>query len=134
MKYIHKPTEVEAIRYRGDNQSIEEVLDFTGKFGVKNNIVEVRKDILYIKNPNGELVVNVGDYIIKGEKEGDYWVCVPDVFEKSYEVKEGKVPFGITSYGNIGYQCPHCKAEYSVGCLPDDKICKFCHKDMRVLE
>lgn len=47
---------------------------------------------------------------------------------------KGKVPFGITTYGNIGYQCPYCRAEYSVGCLPDDKTCVFCHKDMRVKE
>ena len=140
MKYIHKPTEVEAIRYRGGNQSIEEVLDFTGKFGVKNDIVSIRKDALYIKNPNGELVVNIGDYIIKGEKEGDYWTCASDVFEKSYEVKEGKVPFGFVQgqrlfeTGTYGYICPHCNAVYAPMCLPDDEMCVFCHKDMRVKE
>ena len=45
-----------------------------------------------------------------------------------------KVPFGITINGDVGYECPHCMAVYSAGCLPDDKICEFCHKDMRVKE
>ena len=47
---------------------------------------------------------------------------------------EGKVPWGITLGGYPGYRCPHCNSTYGVGCLPKDKICEFCHKDMRVKE
>ena len=49
-------------------------------------------------------------------------------------VDKPKVPFGITINGDVGYQCPHCMAVYGAGCLPEDKICEFCHKDMRVKE
>ena len=82
MKYIHKPTEIEAVQYTGDNK--EEINPLTQD----GTIEYVSEGRLAIINPNGELTVNVGDYVIKGEKEGDYWVCASDVFEKSYEVKE----------------------------------------------
>ena len=134
MKYIHKPTEIEAVQYTGDNK--EEINTLTQD----GTIEYVSEGRLAIINPNGELTVNVGDYVIKGEKEGDYWVCASDVFEKSYEVKEGKVPFGFVQgqrlfeMGTYGYICPHCNAVYDPMCLPEDKICVFCHKDMRVDE
>lgn len=35
------------------------------------------------------LEARVGDYIIKGEKEGDFYPCKADVFEKTYEVSHG---------------------------------------------
>lgn len=80
MKYIHKPTEVEAIQYTGDMESLNDVVTFCG--AAYSTVVD---DTLHIKNPNGDLVVNEGDYVIKGEKDGDYWVCTEDVFEKSYD-------------------------------------------------
>ena len=94
MKYIHKPTEVEAIQYTGEN--FNNILEF-----IKSNEGEIwyqtmsgygKNDVMkiHIRNfiLNERLDVEIGDYIIKGEKKGDFWVCTPDVFEKSYEVKE----------------------------------------------
>ena len=43
---------------------------------------------LRLKNANGYLDINKSDYVIKGEKEGDFWVCTEDAFNSSYEVKE----------------------------------------------
>ena len=96
MKYIHKPTEVEAIQYTGDNE--EELLKFISPTHIYQECKSVSIDAngkaqmelggLKLKNANGYLDINKGDYVIKGEKEGDYWTCSSDVFEKSYEVKE----------------------------------------------
>lgn len=58
----------------------------------------------------------------------------PEQFWNRRAENKPKVPFGITINGDIGYECPYCKAVYSVACLPKDKMCEFCHKDMRVKE
>ena len=84
MKYIHKPTEVDAIQFTGDNCDelmifAPDNIDPTTAFGSTS---------LRLKNANGYLDINKGDYVIKGEKEGDFWVCAEDVFNRSYEAKE----------------------------------------------
>ena len=87
MKYVHRQTEVWAVQYTGDNY--DELMRFAP--GHIAAIQDLSNDLVFstahlkLRNANGYLDINPGDYIIKGEKEGDYWVCTPDVFEKSYE-------------------------------------------------
>ena len=84
MKYIHKPIEVEAIQFTGDNN--DELMAFA-----PDNIdptTAIGPVSLRLKNANGYLDINKSDYVIKGEKEGDFWVCTEDAFNSSYEVKE----------------------------------------------
>lgn len=93
MRYIHKPIEVEAIQFTGDNEY--EIAEFmgipTGMLQMSVNAVlrtdgDYSKDThLHITTAKSMMTAVCGDYIIKGEKEGDFWVCTPDVFEKSYE-------------------------------------------------
>ena len=42
---------------------------------------------LIIKTLEGEHIVSVGDYIIKGI-EGEFYPCKPNIFEKTYELLE----------------------------------------------
>ena len=96
MKYIHKPTEVEAIQFTGN---VNELIDFCEGHllyevdvlsrTLDGNVATGYRNIRLL-NGNGELEIRPHDYIIKGEKKGDFWVCASDVFEKSYEVKEGR--------------------------------------------
>lgn len=40
---------------------------------------------MYIDHPHsGKLTVNVGDYVIKGTSEGDFYPCSAEVFDQTY--------------------------------------------------
>ena len=41
----------------------------------------------YIKTLEGDMIVSLGDYIIKGVN-GEFYPCKPDIFEKTYEAVE----------------------------------------------
>ena len=86
MKCMHNPTIVDAFRFDGTN--FLEISILTGR----DATLHVRDGCILIPSPHGEVAAHVGDYIIKGEKEGDCWVCAPDVFEKSYTILEGDPP------------------------------------------
>ena len=44
----------------------------------------------FIKTLEGDMLVSLGDYIIRGVN-GEYYPCKPDIFEKTYErVEEQK--------------------------------------------
>lgn len=42
---------------------------------------------LYIKTLEGDMLVSIGDYIIKGV-QGEFYPCKPDIFEQTYEIVE----------------------------------------------
>ena len=81
-KYRTKPCEIEAIQWTGNNE--EEILSF-----VKNKHYISFDGDLYLITLEGEMKANVGDYIIKGLR-GDFYPCKPDVFQKKYELIDGK--------------------------------------------
>lgn len=76
MKYRKKPIVVEAIQYTDDN--LLEVMKFCGEgktlFG----------SYLYIVTLEGNMRVNVGDYVIKGVR-GECYPCEKSIFEETYE-------------------------------------------------
>lgn len=80
MKYRHKPSEVEAVRYTGVNQS--EVSEFTaGQAKFSGNDVVLRTFC-------GDVIARPGDYIVC-DAAGEFYPCRPEVFEESYDaVKE----------------------------------------------
>ena len=86
-KYRKKPVEVEAFCYDGDFKN------FNGEYYVPGWAVEAHRDgvlyfkdqgELYVKTLEGDMRVNVGDYIIQGVK-GEIYPCKPDIFEQTYE-------------------------------------------------
>ncbi len=95
MKYRKKPIEVEAIKWTGENN--REMWEFLGgspdeymsadgpDFHIDHYQV---KGGLIIKTSEGNMIANIGDYIIKEpfDKERKYYPCKPDIFELTYDV------------------------------------------------
>ncbi|WJQ02869.1 hypothetical protein QT236_12580 [Geobacillus stearothermophilus] len=83
-KYRKKPIIVEAF------QLTEELLDkkgWTDEY-VGTRKIKYRLDHAIIQTLEGEMIANIGDYIITGIN-GEIYPCKPDIFEKTYEpVKE----------------------------------------------
>lgn len=76
MKYRKKPIIVEAIQYTDDN--LLEVMKFCGEGKTLFDYY------LYIVTLEGNMRVNIGDYVIKGVR-GEFYPCKPDIFEETYE-------------------------------------------------
>lgn len=75
-KYVKKPVEVEAIQWTGMN--FKEISMFCG-----DNVALFANQPV-ISTLEGDMVVSVGDYVIKGTK-GEFYPCKPDIFELTYE-------------------------------------------------
>lgn len=67
MKYVHKPIEVKAIQFNGDNK--EEIAEFT-----KGNV-----SFLF---PDHSIIVK-GDWIVK--KENKYYIYSQEQFERTFD-------------------------------------------------
>ena len=78
MKYVHKPTYVDAIQWKGDN--FEEVKEFAGEFVVYDEETHTLQTRLL----EGDLSVEVGKYLIKGV-DRQFYPCSEEVFLASYE-------------------------------------------------
>lgn len=78
MKYVKRPTVVEAIQFDGYNA--EEIKFFCG-----DNCIIGFFDRVVIKTLEGNMTANIGDYIIKGIK-GEFYPCKPDIFEETYDL------------------------------------------------
>jgi hypothetical protein len=96
MKYRKKTVVIEAFKYEGD------LMNSDGNYCVPDWAVKAYESaILYVdaindKEPpcdlfihtsEGRMLVNVGDYVIKGVN-GELYPCKPDIFEKTYEKVE----------------------------------------------
>lgn len=86
MKYCKKSRVIDTFEYDGD------LMNSVGVWYVPNWAVEAfKKGILvfdgepesdlYIKTPEGAILVNVGDFVVKGVN-GELYSCKPDIFEK----------------------------------------------------
>lgn len=81
-KFRKKPVEIEAVRWTGENH------DEVAALGTINRGSIQRKDrALPIRTPEGEMLANVGDWIIRGVK-GELYPCKPDIFATTYEPVE----------------------------------------------
>ncbi len=76
MRYRHKPTEVEAIKYTGLN--LPDVQKFIGAN------YHFHRNGLYIKTLEGPMKVTAGSWVIRGIK-GEFYACKSEIFEASYE-------------------------------------------------
>lgn len=92
MKFIRKPTVVEAIQWLGTN--LKEVTQFIDghpvdtstknaedKWGVYETIV--KRVGLTIETPYGYNQISIGDWVIR-ESNNDLYHCSPDVFKANY--------------------------------------------------
>lgn len=87
MKYRKKPVEIEAFQYDGDFKD-REGRWYIPQFGIdayRQEVLVFDGPELYVKTLEGNMKVNIGDYIIQGVNE-EIYPCKPDIFEKTYEV------------------------------------------------
>jgi hypothetical protein len=83
MRYRKKPLVIEAIQWTGENLR-EIVYKFPNCFG--GSVVHHPEELL-IETLEGDEIVSIGDYIIRGIK-GEYYPCREDIFKESYEAVE----------------------------------------------
>lgn len=78
-RFVKKPIVIEAMLWDGSNK--EEVEKF-----IENEELYLftEPNTLKINTLEGDMIVSVGDYIIKGVN-GEFYPCKPDIFEKTYE-------------------------------------------------
>lgn len=86
-KYRKKPVVIEAIQYKGE-ENIKNVFKWIDLENDSREQIYLEKDELLIKTLEGDMKVDVGDFIIKGVS-GEFYPCKPDIFEKTYEPVEG---------------------------------------------
>lgn len=88
-KYRQKPrNEVEAVQWTGKN--ISEVRNFTikNRNGVAEQCSYLSSSLLFIMEPDRDVIASRNDYIVKGT-DGEFYVCEQIAFEAMYEeVKE----------------------------------------------
>lgn len=89
MKYRKKPVVIEAFQYDGDfkNRDGEYYIPQWGIDAEKEDVLYFDGPTLKIRTLEGDHIVSVGDYIIKGVN-GELYPCKPDIFEKTYEKAE----------------------------------------------
>jgi hypothetical protein len=75
--YKKRPITIQAEKLNYNN--IQELINEIGDDAYYSN------DNFYIKTLEGDMKVNIGDYIIKGIK-GEYYPCKSDIFESTYDL------------------------------------------------
>lgn len=90
-KYRKKPIVVEAIQWTGSN--LEEIRNFVGgdlienyikHFDIERTLIKQTLSGIAINTLEGTMIVNYGDYIIKGVNN-KFYPCKPDIFKQIYE-------------------------------------------------
>jgi hypothetical protein len=81
MKVRKKTFTVEAWQHDGTNQhQLIRILDeHDQEFMPVGNTIQLH-------TPDGELLLQPGDYLIKGNK-GNFYTCKPNIFDDNYEIK-----------------------------------------------
>lgn len=106
MKYRKKPVVIEAFKWTGDNNQVEDpkwiveamengAVSFKrlyysdkGEISGAVKINTVKSEVfMVIKTLEGEMNAQPGDYIIQGV-QGEIYPCKPDIFEATYEAVE----------------------------------------------
>lgn len=91
MKATTKPVTIECFKYDGDlmNSNGEYYVPEWAVEAVRNGTIFFKdQGEMYIKWRDGDIHVNVGDYIVRGV-QGEHYPCSPDIFEKAYDIADG---------------------------------------------
>lgn len=90
MKYRKKPVVIEAMQWDGSMGKMETI---NARWpDLRTTCLDTHKPSRtvrrwHIGTLEGQHIVSIGDYIIKGVK-GEFYPCKPDVFELTYEAAE----------------------------------------------
>lgn len=83
-KFRRRPTEVEAMQFQDTKEGIVALM----RFIPSPSFIPGRVNQIQIKTPKGWITAWPGDWIILSA-EGEFSICLPDIFAKTYEeVKE----------------------------------------------
>lgn len=82
-KYRKKPVIIDAIRWDGTAECLEQIKTELGTRGLGNAIEGLDRK-LRIDTLEGTMRANLGDMVIRGVK-GELYPCKPDIFESTYE-------------------------------------------------
>jgi hypothetical protein len=88
-RFRKKPVEIDAMLFTGEVGKAFDWMNSHGEpFPTARSALHVRddwlSDAIYIKTLEGEMKVDVGDWIIRGV-QGEFYPCKPDIFEATYE-------------------------------------------------
>ena len=88
-RFRKKPVEIDAMLFTGEVDKAFDLMNSHGEpFPTARSAMHVRgdwsSDAIYIKTLEGEMKVDVGDWIIRGV-QGEFYPCKPDIFEATYE-------------------------------------------------
>lgn len=90
MKYRKKPVMIEAVLWTGDYPKMYADSKSTSWFDHAvgtGTVLPNSNGTLSINTLEGVMLANIGDYIIQGINL-ELYPCKPDIFEKTYEVKD----------------------------------------------
>ena len=82
MKYCKKPLVIEAFKWTGGPDQIEDPLWMVD--AIRRGEAHFTPDGMIIKTLEGDHLASPGDYIIQGIK-GEIYPCKPDIFEATYD-------------------------------------------------
>lgn len=86
-RYRKRPIVIEAMQFDGTPDSTHAICDWIGQDSGKiaRGMDELTgEQSLALMTPEGNMVVNQGDWVIRGIA-GEFYPCKPDIFEKTYE-------------------------------------------------
>lgn len=81
MKYRKKPVVIDAIQWKGDNET--EVATFFDQ-DLPDSTFGLKEGVWSIITLEGTMDAQINDWIIKGVK-GEFYPCKPDIFEATYD-------------------------------------------------
>lgn len=81
-KYRKKPVVIDAVQWTGDKECLADLPGADFHEGAIHRL----DGALPIRTLEGEMVANVGDWIIKGIA-GEFYPCKPDIFEATYDAE-----------------------------------------------
>ena len=84
MKYRKKPVVIEAVQFKDNAETINELSEFIIDQDLRIDYANPEEPVLLIITLEGVMKASVGDYIIKGV-HGEFYPCKPDIFEETYE-------------------------------------------------
>lgn len=83
-KFRKKPVVIEAVQWDGTWEDVQRIKNFTNGDCYEKNDLDYKRQYLWIKTLEGELMVSPKDWVIKGIK-GEHYPCKSDIFEATYE-------------------------------------------------
>ena len=86
IRYRKKPVEVSAVLFDGTLQSVQsfipsDILEYKELDKVNSTLIP---PTILISTLEGQMIAQVGDYIIEGVR-GEFYPCKPHIFKETYE-------------------------------------------------